>query len=143
MTIGHEFEWAIRTIAPKAREFSGMKNPYISLKDLESVCQGDEILNECLKDLVHTSIRYAEVVIRFEMVKLKGQKSNEDGSREEIEFLRTAVHDAVIASTNVFSRAMKLRKGENTWIQIVSRDRASYMAFALRIAFDAALRKED
>ena len=142
MTISPE---EINAVAPdvtaKAQSKSGFNNPYITLQGLETLCQG-ETLQFCLHEVVMMSLRYAETVCRFEQVVRRGQQSNEDGMREEIERLRSAVHDSTIDSINVLSRNLKIANKSNEWIaKLTAGGRAAYGKFAILIAFDTVLKK--
>jgi hypothetical protein len=128
------------SVAAKAREKRSYSNCFISLQGLESLCHGDETLQECLNDTICYSLRYAETVCRFEQIVKSGQESNENGMREEIERVRSNTHTATINSINALSRVMKTRNKDNSWISKVSAsDRASYGKFAILLAFEAAL----
>lgn len=143
MTIPHEALTAATVVAPVAQEKKGLINPYISLQSLESLCQGNETLTECLNTMVIYSLRYAETVCRFKRIVDRGQVSNEDGTRAEIEHVRSTVHDANIAAINILSRNLKIQGKDNSWISKVSAaGRAvGYGKFALLIAFEAALQQ--
>lgn len=131
-------------VAPEAQKMEGFTNPFISLQSLESLCQGDETLEECLRDTVMLSLRYAETVCRFKEIVLRGQQSNEDGERKEIEQVRSTVHDSTIASINILSRRLKLAGKDNTWIsKLKAGKRASYGKFAILLAFETVLRKNE
>lgn len=129
-------------VTPKAREKSGYKNPFISLQSLESLCLGSETLDFCLREMVILSLRYAETVCRFEQIVRRGQESNEDDTRKEIEALRSAVHDSTISAINLLSRNMKKVERDNSWIaDLSSGGRAAYGKFAILIAFEVVLRE--
>lgn len=118
----------------------GIKNPYIKLHDLESLCHGNEILEACLEDMVNYSMRYAETVCRFEQIVAtsEGQNFSEDGIREEIELVRSTIHDSTIDAINVLSRNLKNSGKDNGWLKpILSQDRPAYGKFAILIAFEA------
>lgn len=137
----------IKVIAPdvpaKAQEKRGLKNPFISFESLDTLCQGDETLEDCLREVVTYSFRYTETVCRFEQVIARGQESNEDGTREEIERIRGPVHDATIASINILIRVLKRCGRDTAWVdKLVVGGRAAYGKFAILIAFEYVLRKE-
>jgi hypothetical protein len=133
----------VRIVEPKARKRGKIVNSFIPLEGLETLCQGDEILLDCLKVMVTDCLRYAETVCRFEQVVAAGQTSNENGAREEIEKIRTGIHDSTITSINALSRALRRAGRDNQWISKVSVDkRASYGKFALLVAFEAVLQPQ-
>ena len=136
----------IHAVAPdvpaKAQERRGIKNPFISLQSLESLCHGNETLEFCLREVVLISLRYAETVCRFDQIVRRGQESNEDDSRKEIEALRTAVHDSTIDSINVLARNLKKVGMENNWVsKLTVGQRPAYAKFAILLAFEIVLQE--
>ena len=143
MTISNEEMKAVAPDVPaKAQERRGITNPFISLQSLEALCLGNETLEFCLREVVLISLRYTETVCRFEQIVLRGQASNEDDSRKEIETLRTAVHDSCIDSINVLSRNLKKAGKDNSWMkQVIAGNRPAYAKFAILTAFEVALQE--
>ena len=130
-------------VTPKAQARKGIKNPFVTFESLESLCQGNETLEYCLHEMVIHSLRYTETVCKFEQIVKRGQASNEDGMRKEIESLRTAVHDSTIDSINLLSRNLKKAGKDNSWINLlVTGNRPAYMLFAMAIAFEVVLTKK-
>ncbi len=128
-------------VASKAQIMSGTKNPYISFQELETLCQDNETLQMCLQDFANLALRYAGTVCRFEQIVACGQESNEDGVREEIEHVRSTIHNSTIESINILSRNLRLFGIANSWIaKVVSGGRAGYGKFAILIAFEIARR---
>jgi hypothetical protein len=122
----------------------GFKNPFITLEGLEALCEGDEILSCCLKSMAINSLRYAETVCRFEQVVALGQISNENGDREEIERIRSTVHDTTITSVMILIRTLRRAGKDTQWFSNVSvGGRAGYGKFALLIAFEIALQPQE
>lgn len=127
-------------VSAKADEMLGFKNPFISLQDLKCLCQGDEILEFCLDDLINYSLRYAETVCRFERIVSNGQSINEDGTRGEIERTRSTIHDSTIDAINILSRTLNKHGKDNKWItSIVRNGRPAYGKFAILIAFEVVI----
>lgn len=125
-------------VPAEAEKRVGVISPFISLKDLGSLCEGNEVLEVCLQDLVTLSLRYTETVCRFGQIVSKGQTSNEDGGREEIERLRSNTHNATISSIDILSRNLKNAGRDTKWMSVVKvNGRASYGKFAIFIAFEA------
>lgn len=147
MTISEQEIQAFGPDVPaKAEEKRGFKNPFITLQGLNSLCESDEALDYCLHEVVIHSLRYTETICRFEQIVARGQVSNEDGTRKEIEKLRTAVHDSTMSSINLLARNMKRAGKDTTWVsKVTANSRASYALFAMMVAFEAALneRKND
>ena len=140
MTIPLEVQGQATLVATKAQEMRGFKNPFITLQSLESLCLGNETLEICLRDVVISSLRYAETVCKFEQIVARGQQSNEDGTRKEIEHVRSTIHDVTIANINILARALKAQGKDNKWISAVARgERAGYGKLALLLAFEVAL----
>lgn len=144
MTISHDTIHEVAPdVTPKAQERRDIKNPFITLQSLESLCQG-ETLQLCLEDVAMHSLRYAETVCRFQQIVGHGQQSNEDGTREEIEKVRSSTHDACIASINILSRSMKKAGKNNDWItKLSSGGRAAYGKFAILLAFEIVLQEKE
>jgi hypothetical protein len=142
MTITQDLLEMAPTLPAKAHEMRGLKNSYISLHSLESLCQGNETLEECLHDMVMYSLRYAETVCQFGQIVARGQESNQDGSRAEIERVRSTIHDSTIDTINILSRTLGKYGKNNEWISNMrSVGRAAYGKFAILIAFEVVLRK--
>ncbi len=140
MTIPTEVRDQATLVAVKAQEMNGYKNPYITLQSLESLCLGNETLEVCLRDVVISSLRYAETVCKFEQIVARGQQSNEDDTRKEIEHVRSTIHDVTISNINILARVLKQSGKDNKWVSVMAeRGRAGYGKFALILAFEVAL----
>ena len=143
MTIPTNALGAASTVAPEAEKRSTVQNPYIPLRDLESLCSGDEILMECLRDVVSYALRYTETVCRFKQIVLGGQHNNESGERKEIEKLRTGTHDAAIDSVNALSRTLKKLNLDISWMRrVTAEERAGYGKFLVILAFEVVLQSQ-
>ncbi|MEI8249430.1 MAG: hypothetical protein WCG07_02970 [Candidatus Taylorbacteria bacterium] len=131
-------------VIEKAHNTPEIRNSYVTLADLEALCVGNEILESCLREAVSYSLRYAETVCRFEQIVLgQGQTANEDGQREEIERIRSTIHDSTIDAINVLSRNLKKAGKENGWIsKLTTGGRAAYGKLAILLAFEAVLTNE-
>lgn len=141
MTIKSEEMTAVAPhVSAKAEARRDFKNPFITLQSLEILCQGDETLMECLHDMVMYSLRYAETVCQFEQIASRGHESLVDGTRAEIDRVRTSIHDATMTTINVLSRCLKRANKDNQWISKLSiGGRPAYGKFALLIAFEVIL----
>lgn len=128
-------------VLPKALANVGFINPFITLSELEELCNGNETLMYCFEGMILSSLRYAETVCRFEQIVRRGQTSNEDDTRKEIETLRSAVHDSTIASIDLLSRNLKKHQKNNDWIGKMAGNRAAYGKFAILIAFEVVLQQ--
>lgn len=133
--LAHEWE----DMEPERRE--GRKNPFVSLEQLEADCQGDENLHELFEAMVHACLRYAETVCEFKQIILQGLDTAEE--RRLIEDRRTRVHDATIASINIFGRQLRRAGGNVEWLASLRQsgleDRSKYAAFAIGSAFELLL----
>jgi hypothetical protein len=126
-------------VADHAEKMGDIKNPYISLQSLESMCRGDGSLEYYLSEVISYSLKYTETVCRFEQIVLGGQESNENGEREEIEQTRSTIHESTIDAINALSRALKKADKDNEWVSKVSASgRAGYGKAAVLWAFEAA-----
>lgn len=131
-------------LSERADRMQGFKNPYITLKDLEHICHDDENLQFCLKEMIQYSLRYAETVCRFELIVSRDRSFGCDGIREEIEQVRSSIHDSTIVAINILSRALKNRGKENGWIaSMATGGRAVYGKFAILIAFEVVARRKE
>jgi hypothetical protein len=96
-----------------------------------------------LRDVAIYSLRYAETVCRFQQIVLAGAASNEDGTREEIERVRTNIHDATMDTINILSRTMKRAGKDNSWIvKLTAGGRAAYGKFSILLAFELTLQNQ-
>ncbi len=133
------------SVSVRADKMYGYKNPYITLTDLIYLCQGNETLEFCLDELINYSLRYTETVLRFEQIIGEiGQGFDPNGAREEIERVRSTVHDSTIDAINKLSRTMKQFGKNNSWIaSLTSGQRAAYGKFAILIAFEASKQPQE
>ena len=139
---GEEIQAKAPDVLAKAKARRGVQNPFITLQSLETQCKGNEALEFCLRAMVISSLQYAETVCRFEQIIARGQQSNEDDERKEIESLRTAVHDATMDSINLLARSLKNVGKDNGWIlDLKAGQRAAYAKFAILIAFEVVLQE--
>jgi hypothetical protein len=124
-------------LAKEAVQMRGRKNPYITIEQLHDLSEGNEVLEFYTKDMVVHCIRYAETLCRFSQI-VMNSSSLVDGTREEIERVRSTSHDATISSINILSRLFKKYGKDSKWLQpIMAEKRASYGKFAILIAFEA------
>ena len=71
---------------------------------------------------------------------MRGQESNEDETRSEIEKVRSSVHDATNTSIDILSRSLKKAGRDNSWVKkLKAGQRAAYGKFAILIAFETVL----
>lgn len=125
-------------IVAEAGAHKEFKNPYISLARLEELCKGDEILEDCLRDMVRLAVRYTETVCRFMQIVAVGQEANEDDTRKEIEKVRSTKHDAANDSVRILARRLRIAGKDADWIsKIELGSREAFGKFALLIAFEA------
>jgi hypothetical protein len=133
------FETISVDVVEEAEKRAETSNPFISLSDLESICEGDEALEYFFREVVSYSLKYTETVCRFKQIRLKGQQSNESGEREEIERIRSTIHDSTIDAINALSRGLKKAGKDNQWIsKIAQSNRAGYGKAAILWAFEFA-----
>ena len=139
----------IKKVAPdvtitQAQEMAGFKNPFISFESLQTLCQWDETLDGCLREVVFNSLRYTETVCLFKQIVARGQKSNEDDSRAEIERTRSTIHDVTISSIDILVRCLRMVGKDVTWASgLRIRGRAAYGKFALLLAFELVLQGKE
>ena len=125
-------------IVAESAAYEGFKNPYISLARLEELCNGDEILEDCLRDMVKLAVRYTETVCRFMQIVAAGQEANEDDTRKEIEKVRSTKHDAANDSVRILARRLRIAGKDADWIsKIEIGSREAFGKFALLIAFES------
>jgi len=130
-------------VASAAQKNGGLVNPFISFTGLEILCKGDQTLESCLEELIMYSLRYAETVCQFQQIVSRGQESNENELRKDIEKVRSTLHDATIASIDILSRNMKKAGRNNDWIaRLKSGGRPVYGKFAILLAFEVVLQGE-
>ncbi len=114
------------------------RNSFLSLPDLEAECASDENLRMLFESMEQYCLRYTETVCRFEEL---AAKASEEGlpfsgeERDEIEKLRTGVHDATIDSINALARQLKERGKDSSWVGKLL-NRTVYMKFAIQTAFE-------
>jgi len=146
MTITNEEIVAVAPLVTpaKAQEVEGYQNPFISFQSLESLCQGNETLEYCLKEVAIYSLRYAETVCRFEQIvaKSKEQGCSATEDRKEIDSLRKLVHDSTISAVKALARVLTQAGKDSGWFSKMNAGgRPEFSKFALLIAFEIVLRK--
>jgi hypothetical protein len=138
----NQIEEVAPDVIPQAQEKTGLVNPFISFKSLETLCQGDETLDGCLREVVFDSLRYTETICLFKQIVARGQQSNEDDTRKQIEHTRSTIHDATIVSINILIRSLRAAGKDTTWAtKMRQADRAGYAKFAILIAFEFVLKE--
>jgi benzoyl-CoA reductase/2-hydroxyglutaryl-CoA dehydratase subunit BcrC/BadD/HgdB len=110
-------------------------NPYVSLKDLEEACLGNEILEELLRDTIEYCMRYAETVCRFEQIVLQSTERDVANDRAELAVVRTRVHDTTIESIKLLARTLRKSGKDSSWITKLV-DRPAFTKFAVLTAFE-------
>lgn len=109
--------------------------PVVSIEQLEMLCGDDEILKELLSDMLQSCLRYTKTVARWQEVFIKN-KGVRDEDLNDIDTLRSSVHDATIADINLFSRTLNKQGKDIHWMAkggMDGRNRAAYGKFALAI----------
>ncbi len=122
-----------------------------SLLDLLQKECSDELLRTLLSELIDSALRYVESVCKFKAIVKDPEKNNfNSGFREDIENARGSIHDVFIDNARILERAMRQKYiGKNlSWTRTLNlNNRATYAAFALKLAFDFIIRsttlKED
>jgi len=121
---------------------SGLKSKFASFKsvktaeDLESLCEGSEILKEMLQEVFDQCLKYTETVIEFN--KILQEVEGDSGTMEtlnRIDSIRKGTHDSTISTINAFSRMLAKEGRDNSWMADVSQSRAAYTRFALTLTF--------
>lgn len=112
-----------------------VKNPLISISELEASCENNEELLELFRSMVKSCLDYTITVARFKEAfsESKGYISDE---LSDIDQLRSSVHNRTIADINIFSRMLIKYNKDNGWMGKGGMDgnnRAAYGKFALTL----------
>ncbi len=111
------------------------RDPPISVEELENMTEGNEELQETLEIMLKSCLQYTITVAKYKRL---AERDNEEeiGKSEEwrdVDSMRRIVHDATIDNINIFSRQLEAHQKDNSWMQEVVANRASYGRFALLI----------
>ena len=102
--------------------------PVVDLEYLESLAEGNEILDYCY--------RYMEISIRFQKSLHELDQTEKAEERAELDQETRIVHDATIDSINIFSRALAKEGKDNSWMEKVSRHRVTYTRFIYSLVYN-------
>jgi len=93
--------------------------------------------------MLDLALRYTESVCLWQRIMDKnGASFDSDGTRQEVEAIRSSVHDAFNDQVNILSRTMRNRGKSTEWRERVGYDRARLGCFALSISFEYIKQKE-
>ena len=112
-----------------------IKSPPISLLELESLCEGNEILEDILKNVLKSCLDYTITVAEFKK-KLSESKGKVTEDVQDIDTLRRSVHNRNIDDINILSRTLAKYQKDNSWMSTGGMDgqnRAAYGRFALTL----------
>ncbi len=113
----------------------GGRNPIISLSELEALCEGNDILEELLGNMLKSCLDYTLTVVDFKK-KLSESKGNVTEEVKDVDTLRRSVHNRNIADVNIFSRTLAKYNKDNNWMfdgGMDGQNRAAYGKFALTL----------
>lgn len=109
--------------------------PPVDLVYLESLCEGNELLEGLLKEMLDYCLRYTETSIRFQKALQELDNPEKAQERAELDMETKTVHDATIDSINIFSRALANAGKDNSWVAAISGHRAAYAKFVFSFVF--------
>ncbi|MEN9647544.1 MAG: hypothetical protein RLY57_348 [Candidatus Parcubacteria bacterium] len=111
--------------------------PVRTLEVLEQMVAGNEILEELLRDVLKQSIAYTTIVAKYNQI-LKGGLDDAEVTKQldEVDPVRTIIHNATMDTINAFSRQLGLAGKDNTWVGDFGGNRAAYGKFAMLLALN-------
>ncbi len=112
-------------------ESSSLREPAVSLEELEMDCEGDPGLTELLEDMVRHCLLYTITVAKFKRIALQ-QNGELTEARVEIDKVRGKSHDAMIASVNALTRELAKAHADISWADF-NKERVRYAKFALTL----------
>lgn len=110
--------------------------PVVDLEYLESLTEGNETLEDLLREMLDYCYRYVEISIRFKKSLHELDQTEKVEERAELDEETRRVHNATIDSINIFSRALAKEGKDNSWMEKVSRHRATYTRFIYAFVYD-------
>lgn len=115
--------------------------PVVDVAYLESLCEGSELLENLLQEMLTYCYRYAETSIRFRQA--LQELDNPDKAKEiaALDEETRTVHNAAIDSINLFSRELAKAGKDNSWMEKVVGHRAYYAKFIFTLVFDEIARE--
>jgi len=124
-------EEIIRSVESKER-----LKPVVDLAYLESLCEGNELLENLLQEMLNYCYRYTETSIRFRQALQELDNPEKAKERAELDEETRTVHNAAIDSINLFSRELAKAGKDNSWMEKVAGHRAYYAKFIFTLVFD-------
>ena len=116
-------------------ESDAVKEPPVTVNELELMCKGNEELEEALGSMLDYCYRYTITVAQFKRIALESEGTMTE-ALVEIDGLRRNVHNSTIDAINIFSRLLAQNKKDNTWMEEVVGDRTRYTRFALTLILE-------
>lgn len=109
--------------------------PAVSVEKLEESVGDNEQLREVFETMLQSCLEYTITVARYQRLAKRDGEIGEGISDEwrEVDKVRGIVHNATIDNINIFSRQLGINNIDNSWIEGVSQNRASYGRFALTL----------
>ncbi|MES3005481.1 MAG: hypothetical protein V4664_00890 [Patescibacteria group bacterium] len=114
-----------------------IRNPVISVSELEHLSEGNPYLEELLETMLKSCLEYTITVANFK--KTMSENKNKGEITEElsdVNTLRRSVHNKTIDDINIFSRTLAKHQKDNSWMQgggMDGKNRSAYGKFALTL----------
>ncbi|MBI2514630.1 hypothetical protein HYV91_00355 [Candidatus Wolfebacteria bacterium] len=109
--------------------------PPVDLTYLESLVEGNELLENLLKEMLDYCLRYTETALRFQKALEELDNPAKAKERAELDLETKTVHDATNDSINIFSRELAKAGRDNSWVADISSHRAAYAKFVFSFVF--------
>lgn len=113
-----------------------VNKPIISIDELKALCEDDEDLKEILQDMIKSCLKYTITIAEWKDAQEKdaGQHTDEF---HDMDKLRTQDHDAAIRDINIFSRLLRQKGKDNSFMDkggMDGKNRAAYWKFAVTLS---------
>lgn len=120
----------------------------ITPSELEALCTGDEHCEKALEDMLTYAVRYAaDVWSMKELVMNKGSLPEDEWAEKlaKVDRERTQLHNAMIDSVAILSRALLRAEQDNTWVRELAPtgqlERARCGKFAIMLSYWIAVNR--
>jgi hypothetical protein len=118
--------------------------PQITIEKLAEVCNGDELLEKLLSDVIASFFSYTETVCEYEIILRKNlAEGNESEDLNNWEDIRSRTHNALINNVNILLRNFKQKGIDIGELNLNPENRVAYAALAMQNTFRELLKYKE
>lgn len=116
--MSESFSLPVEAVKQMEKDLEGIR-PVITVRQLTELCAGDEVLTKLAQDFINYSMRYAQDVWNMQkFINSSGLSTEEDIEKfKEIDDARTRLHNTLVESIGILSRALGNSERDNEWVR--------------------------